>query len=439
MIFMVCLRRFVLAALPALLLCLPLIAEENTEKRIVFLPIIDSTEEEALANTGSHIHHYLEKYFNLLDGYSFKNADYFVTDENKEYIGQYLEDAEFDIGIYGEIVPIENRAETRLTLYAYSREEEGISVEQSAALSVPPLPAETIEKLAVDLVEAISGEAIGFGTLFFRNTGAQGSYTVYVDGGKRGEDLNELKVFRGEHVVEIRQKTEGDEELLEVADLTLAREENYTIEFALYPPGKIDELKRTAEAKEKDLENLEQIRGGEKEEAVYRSWTAGQSLELGAAFVKSFEETAAGGEFFAAWKGQLLPWFWIGIGSFVLYLPEYELYDEQYGITYTQSTFGAGLRLKLLFGNKSEGFAIAPTAVIGVETSSSIDYFHNNDITTAGLIFGGGLGVYFRSFFLDLVFRNLCVQYHGEGETPWSISVGLGYSFDLVREQEESE
>ncbi|TVR55282.1 MAG: hypothetical protein EA426_15505, partial [Spirochaetaceae bacterium] len=170
----------------------------------------------------------------LLGAYDVTRVAFLTPHHDLERAAQYLSRERFDYAVYG--VVSETAGRFRIELFVWQRGRDAAVLHRSAdAASVFDI-FDVGDEVVLELAREFSGEQLAFGTLVVENRGADGSYTVYVDGTRIGTDIERERILSGTRRVEVRRPGRFGEEVLIEETITVPPNGSAVVVFSLPDP-----------------------------------------------------------------------------------------------------------------------------------------------------------------------------------------------------------
>lgn len=169
----------------------------------------------------------LESTLLQMDGYSIDGVDGATERTARRVVGDR------DFLIYGSV----NRTDSssRINLAVYSRAEDATTETYQRDIVSAFEVFSAAEDAAIELLEALSGRTLRFGTILFRNTGVDGVYYVIVNDRRLPDSEDRRRVLVGSHRVVVAQDRMVERFILVDRVVELAAGEEVVIDFAV--PG----------------------------------------------------------------------------------------------------------------------------------------------------------------------------------------------------------
>ncbi len=227
---------FIIAALVSIQSISTVFAQSGELKpRVSVFPVINASDDPGFDAVCGAVHDTLVLTISLLDQYEVVTAEDEV-EIMQTSAGRMLAKARelrLDNAIVGKVSRGKS-GDVRFDFSVYDVHSGGATLSRSATAASIFAVFETADKLVVDLVGALSGVHIGFGSLLLEPDGINLGYEVFIDGKPAGVNIVSVdQVLNGRRIVEIRQRRLTGYETLTRKTLDIREDEEYTISFAI--------------------------------------------------------------------------------------------------------------------------------------------------------------------------------------------------------------
>ena len=170
----------------------------------------------------------------LLGVYDITRVPFLTPQYDLAVASRYLRQEGFEYALYGTIG--QDGGEYTIDLYAWQRGRDEPVITVSRRVDSVFEIFDVGDDSAIELIETFSGEELAFAALTLTNQGADGVYSVYVDGRYVGEGITSARILAGRRRVEIFRPGRLGEELVDETVVNLPPDGTATFEFSLDEP-----------------------------------------------------------------------------------------------------------------------------------------------------------------------------------------------------------
>ena len=174
----------------------------------------------------------------LLGSYDVRRIPFLTPHHDLERAADYLTRERFDYAVYGVVNELDGRF--AIKLFVWQRGRESVVLRREARADSVFDIFDVGDAVVLDLVRAFSGEDLAFGTLIVENRGAEGTYTVYVDGTRIGTDIDRERILSGTRRVEIRRPGRFGEDVIAEETITVPPNDSAVVVFSLPAPDIVE-------------------------------------------------------------------------------------------------------------------------------------------------------------------------------------------------------
>ena len=230
-------KLFYKTAVFILLLMIPqfLFSQIGPKPKISIFPLENREKELQIEVISQNIQKTVEFNLKMINKHNvIQNS---VTDYSSDttWLINYCEKNNLDDLIFGK-ASIQPNGSVLIEMSVFNREKAATTLTKSEKAETILDIFKAADKLAVEMMDGLSGMHLGFGGIKFINSGEKGKYSVYVDNVFAGENIADLpKVLNGSRSVVITQERMFGN--TKIYDKTISIEEEKTVEIGFSVPG----------------------------------------------------------------------------------------------------------------------------------------------------------------------------------------------------------
>jgi hypothetical protein len=197
--------RLVSVLIAVLAVSSPLHVAAQSLPRVGIAPLQNNSDDPNSDTLASEISQTINVNLGILGGYEVEKIARPIRDTSPASLDSFAARNGYDDVVFGSISkPDERTTEFRVAMF--DRAEGAIVYDNSWEITSVFEIFDTADLIVEAMLGQFSDERLAFGRLAIRNTGARGSYLVFVNDTILGEDLTQTRILAGTHDIRVEQE-----------------------------------------------------------------------------------------------------------------------------------------------------------------------------------------------------------------------------------------
>ncbi len=206
---------------------------EALKPRVSIIPTINTEKDEQYNAVCEAIDDTMKLDLDLLRRYVVTIGPAMNPYESPERMKKYALENRMDNVIFGKAF-LNQEGNLVFQVSVYDRIKDAITLTREEKTKNIFETFDAANRLVEGIVDEFSRMHVGYGDVILDNTGEEGTYSVYVDGEWKGEELQRIeKLLNGEHTVEIRQQRMLGEKTIHTQDVWVYEDMFVKVDFSI--------------------------------------------------------------------------------------------------------------------------------------------------------------------------------------------------------------